>query len=933
MNCFSDNVRHMSEKHAKLDWSRFLVRWKDKDACSRARPHLRALGLHPEAEKLGRYCVNHTPTQTFLRSDSKIERGKLDELLRELGSEIKWVAPVYFLRGSTHPTQGYAVPPTGLSVTFPIAHRPLVSASLKEVLGDRDPEIDLGGTIHFDGGLPAPDFLKVLDKLEKIQSTPIMRSHDAIPLVRPHSASEEPVGIELWTYQRQALMVQMQCDLAWGEDPGTGTTSKGSPAVHVCVIDTGFDLENAEFARNTGDTVLRDIRLYFDPDDDPITSRGIYLNADATTDDKDHPPTGDEAGAHGTAVLGLAAATWHDGKVVGVAGRCSIFALKTMSSVDASSVRRCLEKAINEDLGSTPPAKRVVVLPGTSDTWQSTEFDALLDSALSKDHVLIIAPAGNADTEPLAYPATHPAVMTVGAVGSDDMRAEDSIFWVFSQGGDELSVVAPGLALTTVDLAGDPGYSHNTDPYPDHVVAAFNGTCGAAALTLGAAAALFSRYPSLTASQVRAAIERSAEKVHRADYAYVETTTNTNPHHHYMGYGRVSLYHAVDFADMMIRDNPTDTGVEPATGNMWRDADVVIRPTQEAMTEALFDTYQPDASKSRRIKQGQDNYVYVRVRNLGPGTARNVSVTATIAAPSTGFGYPDDWYGDPLSPLHGVTEPTSLTTVATLAAGASAILERRLPAAEADKVAAWGGHGCVLAAVLSANDYAFTGREISGSGAQRISNNLVQRNVNTVPSASPWKFSFLAGSALDVGTVMTIEVSAPTLGAAPRIRLLVDEPAFPKLDLSRDALKRVFRSKHAVAAFEKGESILASDRSAHGGFRLLDRGRIETSLGGVRGVLTLEPGSVFRPGLTDDRVGVTALSGADVVLRDGKREITIRATSKVRIEKKPNQVVPMIFEAEVPRSAKSGDTFPVEIVQKNVDGVIIGGISLLLTVS
>ncbi|WP_325586810.1 hypothetical protein [Puia sp.] len=94
-----------------------------------------------------------------------------------------------------------------------------------------------------------------------------------------------------------------------------------------------------------------------------------------------------------------------------------------------------------------------------------------------------------------------------------------------------------------------------------------------------------------------------------------------------MGYGRINLYRGLDFADVLIKDYPADTGAEPSTppGGDFRDfADIVVRP----MDDNVFD---PSVlAQAEDVQRGQENYIYVQVTNNGPNAARNLVVNVRV---------------------------------------------------------------------------------------------------------------------------------------------------------------------------------------------------------------------------------------------------------------------------------------------------------------
>jgi hypothetical protein len=92
---------------------------------------------------------------------------------------------------------------------------------------------------------------------------------------------------------------------------------------------------------------------------------------------------------------------------------------------------------------------------------------------------------------------------------------------------------------------------------------------------------------------------------------------------------------AVKPADVYIRDSNLDLGDVPTPGNEWNTPDLVIRNQQDG--DAVFE--------DQGAEVGQENYIYGKVFNRGPNTARNVRLAVTLVNyAGTDFFYPQDWY-------------------------------------------------------------------------------------------------------------------------------------------------------------------------------------------------------------------------------------------------------------------------------------------------
>lgn len=133
--------------------------------------------------------------------------------------------------------------------------------------------------------------------------------------------------------------------------------------------------------------------------------------------------------------------------------------------------------------------------------------DAAIQAAVDAD-VLIVAASGN-DGGGVAYPANHPAVLAVGAVGADGLIAS------YSSIGPEIDVVAPGGELPWPDI------DRNGDGQPDGVLVEsfdaigwdyfyWDGTSFAAPIVSAVAAMVMELNPGAPAPVVRAALEDTA---------------------------------------------------------------------------------------------------------------------------------------------------------------------------------------------------------------------------------------------------------------------------------------------------------------------------------------------------------------------------------------------------------------------------------------
>lgn len=701
--------------------------------------------------------------------------------------------------------------------------------------------------------------------------------YDTMPMVIPTAVSpNDPMFAQQWD------MVRIQAGgvgvTGWDRTRGNG--------VIVCILDQGCDLTHPD--------------LHF-------STPGINLGTMA--------PNGSPTGNHGTACAGIVAAAYNNAQgVAGVAGECQIMPLAFDTWADT-------EVAAGINYAANPPAgvtrADVISMSFGWNAWDHTIIDPAIQNAHNAGLVMCVA-THNYDSA-ITYPATNPLVMACGASDEIDNRksptSPDGESWWGSDFGPEMSVVAPGVHIPTTDRQGNVGYNTSPGTAGDYFMT-FNGTSSATPHVAGLAALICSRYPALTNAQVRSIIERTAEKV--GTVAYVETPGYPNgTWNQEMGYGRINALRSLDFADVMIKDYPGDTGVEPSTppgGNFWDFSDIVIRPTDDSV-------FAPDSlDEARRVERGQTNYLYVRVTNNGQNAAHNVVVNARIT-PYVGlqFIYPTDW--TLIDAMH-VSPVPILASFLSIPSGGTVIAKFSISAAQVEDLWGWTSshpwHPCLLASVNSDDDFAFASASVAGDGIVRRRNNFAQRNlsvVDTIPGATV-EFPFVAGNLYSIERAIEITVDRKYLPREMEILMGIDEDlrVFPTVEKYINVLQPVLP--------EIGRRV---DNS----FIFLDRVRVEMPMVGGGGVLTVEEGSNFSFAPSRRLENIYVKDG-EVFLRNMKRFVDLRELSPVvRMDVEPGQLYPLGLQINIPNDAKPGQRYMVSVAERNSRGETIGGATVV----
>jgi hypothetical protein len=142
-----------------------------------------------------------------------------------------------------------------------------------------------------------------------------------------------------------------------------------------------------------------------------------------------------------------------------------------------------------------------------------------------------------------------------------------------------------------------------------------------------------------------------------------------------------------NFSDLYIKDNAADTGGASSTGPFWLSPDVWVRNADDNGTDHQCPV------------RGQQNWIYVRVRNKGPQPYNDVTVNVFLGnfaalTPGTEFLYPVDWNPE------GLVGSGTIATVSPASSGADgeAIAKITWPASKIPPATGW--HPCLLAEII-----------------------------------------------------------------------------------------------------------------------------------------------------------------------------------------------------------------------------------------
>lgn len=409
----------------------------------------------------------------------------------------------------------------------------------------------------------------------------------------------------------------------------------GDPAILVAVIDGGFEITHPDLA---GNHQLNTAEVAANGVDDDGNGYVDDVNGWSFVDDSDDVSVG-LLPSHGQPVAGLVAAEENGSGVVGVCPRCRLLLIANTFDVDdlANAFYYARDRGADVITNSWG---------ATDDTFeQPVLIAALADVAANGRGGLgtpILFASGNGGGGVIAYPARDPNTLAIGGSDCTDVR------YGGSQYGDGLSVVSPTrqtdgtCGLVTTGLA-------------DGVNTAFGGTSGATPIAAGVVGLALSANPALTLVQVQRLLQDAADKTADAAAGYGTTVGFSQPASPPVpaqpgsshGWGRVNAFESVRIVvdtadggrggrDVFLRDNRLDWGnteqpswtlFEATRGFIphWQSVDIKVdTPPYQSVptTSAQFDALTDEDPRS-----GEDNRVYVRVRNRGPQTVSDVTVS------------------------------------------------------------------------------------------------------------------------------------------------------------------------------------------------------------------------------------------------------------------------------------------------------------------
>ena len=221
----------------------------------------------------------------------------------------------------------------------------------------------------------------------------------------------------------------------------------------------------------------------------------------------DKSTTTEDILGHGTHVAGIAAANTDNGiGIAGVGWNSSIAALKTCWEDDSNIIYGvilgvCDDSDVIEAINHASATGHQVISMSFAGSESNIFLEDAIDSAWANGAILVAA-AGNTYTDDILYPAGYQNVISVGSTDHQDNLS------AFSNHGAAASLLAPGSHIVSTvpgefcgQAVGEPSDCYDTK----------SGTSMAAPHVAGLTALMMARYPAASNSDIRTALESTAE--------------------------------------------------------------------------------------------------------------------------------------------------------------------------------------------------------------------------------------------------------------------------------------------------------------------------------------------------------------------------------------------------------------------------------------
>jgi subtilisin family serine protease len=284
---------------------------------------------------------------------------------------------------------------------------------------------------------------RVQHAIDRIKTDPDILYVRPHLLLRPYDVPNDPRFGEQWA------LTMVRAPEAWD-------TEKGQAGIRIAIIDTNFE-------RNHPDLTAR-----YDP---------LSRNFEVDPPNEDINPGPGAPSSHGTAVMGVAAASTNNG--IGIAGLCwegvTVAAMKTNSmdgGLPLAHILRAMQFIVDRARDAQGNQQIHVVNMSFGSDFPDPQENSLIQQMFQRG-VVPVASAGNQNTSRPRYPGDFDNVVRVSAVGPTGARASYSNFEridLAAPGGDMQTRLEEGVLSTSI--RGGYEYTQGTSFAAPYVAAA-----------------------------------------------------------------------------------------------------------------------------------------------------------------------------------------------------------------------------------------------------------------------------------------------------------------------------------------------------------------------------------------------------------------------------------------------------------------------------
>jgi subtilisin family serine protease len=337
------------------------------------------------------------------------------------------------------------------------------------------------------------DTAKTSRCIDTLRSLPLMEMVEQVPVFH---TSYVPNDLN----SNQYGLLKISAEPAW-------SISRGSASIVLAIVDNAILSTHQDLAANM-------VAGYDVADNDNNTA----------------PPAGfiSSEWNHGTHTSGIASAVTDNGTGIASIG----FNTKLMPIKCTPDSNKNGDLIMYADEGiSYAMRSGAKIISMSFGSYQSSLTEQILINTAINQGIVMVAAAGNSDTNTLFYPASYTGVISVGATDQNDMKAS------FSNYGSRIDVMAPGVNIYSTIATSASAYT------------SYSGTSMACPLVAGLAGLVLAHHPTFTPAQVTSAIKNSADNISAQNPNYAGQ----------LGAGRINAYHAL---------GGTGTGLNDLTGDL-----------------------------------------------------------------------------------------------------------------------------------------------------------------------------------------------------------------------------------------------------------------------------------------------------------------------------------------------------------------------------